>query len=132
MAGERGKAIECLARIVGLTGLFFIVTRLARLLPPAFATVGIGALLAFFILMVASMIKNPMHGMILPLELLSTAGNILYYARIMAIGMALAVGLCALATAMAQSRIGASKPYLLAILMPRSIATQHITFEYTK
>jgi len=89
--GERGKAIECLARIVGLIGLFFIVARLARLLPPAFSTIGIGALLAFFILMVASMIKNPMHGMILPLELLSTAGNVLSYARIMAIGMASAV-----------------------------------------
>ena len=89
--GEKGKAIECAARIVGLIGLFFIVARLARLLPPAFTTVGIGALLAFFVLMVVSMINNPMHGMILPLELLSTVGNVLSYARIMAIGMASAV-----------------------------------------
>jgi V/A-type H+-transporting ATPase subunit I len=89
--GEKGKAIECLARIVGLIGLFFIVARLARLLPPAFSTVGFGALLAFFVLMVVSMINHPMHGMILPLELLSTVGNVLSYARIMAIGMASAV-----------------------------------------
>ncbi len=89
--GEKGKAIECAARIAGLIGLFFIVARLARLLPPAFTTVGIGALLAFFVLMVVSMINHPMHGMILPLELLSTVGNVLSYARIMAIGMASAV-----------------------------------------
>lgn len=89
--GEKGKAIGCLARITGLIGLFFIVARLARLLPPAFTTVGVGALLAFFVLMVVSMINNPMHGMILPLELLSTAGSVLSYARIMAVGMASAV-----------------------------------------
>ncbi|MEJ2704307.1 MAG: V-type ATPase 116kDa subunit family protein, partial [Sedimentisphaerales bacterium] len=89
--GERGKAIDCLARIMGLVGLFFIVARLASLLPPAFSTVGIGALLAFFILMAVSVINHPLHGMILPLELLSTVGNILSYARIMAIGMASAV-----------------------------------------
>ncbi|MBW7990405.1 MAG: hypothetical protein FVQ84_10375 [Planctomycetes bacterium] len=89
--GERGKAIQCAARIVGLIGLFFVVARLASLLPPAFTTVGIGALLAFFVLMVVSMINHPMHGMILPLELLSTVGNVLSYARIMAIGMASAV-----------------------------------------
>jgi V/A-type H+-transporting ATPase subunit I len=89
--GEKSKAIDCLARIVGLVGLFFIVARLARLLPEAFSTVGIGALLAFFILMAVSMINHPMHGMILPLELLSTVGNVLSYARIMAIGMASAV-----------------------------------------
>ena len=89
--GEKGKAIECLARIVGLVGLFFLVARLASLLPPAFTTVGIGALLAFFVLMVVSMINHPMQGMILPLELLSTVGNVLSYARIMAIGMASAV-----------------------------------------
>lgn len=89
--GEKGKAIECLARIMGLIGLFFIVARLISLLPPAFSTVGIGALLAFFILLVVSMINHPLHGMILPLELLSTVGNVLSYARIMAIGMASAV-----------------------------------------
>jgi len=89
--GEKGKAIECLARIMGLIGLFFIVARLVSLLPPAFTTVGIGALLAFFVLLVVSMINHPLHGMILPLELLSTVGNVLSYARIMAIGMASAV-----------------------------------------
>ena len=89
--GEKGKAVDCLARIMGLVGLFFIVARLASLLPPAFSTVGIGALLAFFVLMAVSMIKHPLHGMVLPLELLSTVGNVLSYARIMAIGMASAV-----------------------------------------
>ncbi len=89
--GEKGKALGCLARIVGLVGIFFLVARLASLLPPAFSTVGVGALLAFFVLMVVSMINHPLHGMILPLELLSTVGNVLSYARIMAIGMASAV-----------------------------------------
>jgi V/A-type H+-transporting ATPase subunit I len=89
--GEKAKVIECLARIMGLIGLFFIVARLVSLLPPAFSAVGIGALLAFFILLVVSMINHPMHGMVLPLELLSTVGNVLSYARIMAIGMASAV-----------------------------------------
>ena len=89
--GEKGKALACAAKIVGLIGLFFIVARLASLLPPAFSTVGIGALLAFFVLMVVSLINHPMHGLILPLELLSTVGNVLSYARIMAVGMASAV-----------------------------------------
>jgi V/A-type H+/Na+-transporting ATPase subunit I len=89
--GEKTKVINCLARIVGLVGLFFLVARLARLLPPIFSTVAIAALLAFFILMLVSMINHPLHGMILPLELLSTVGNVLSYARIMAIGMASAV-----------------------------------------
>jgi V/A-type H+-transporting ATPase subunit I len=89
--GEKNKVIDCLARILGLVGIFFIMARLANLLPEAFTTVGIGALLAFFILMVVSLVNHPMHGMILPLELLSTVGNVLSYARIMAIGMASAV-----------------------------------------
>ena len=89
--GEKNKVIDCLARILGLVGIFFIMARLANLLPEAFTTVGIGALLAFFILMAVSLVNHPMHGMILPLELLSTVGNVLSYARIMAIGMASAV-----------------------------------------
>jgi len=89
--GEKGKAVECGAKIVGLIGLFFIAARLADFLPPAFTTVGIGALLAFFVLMAVSMVNHPLQGMILPLELLSTVGNVLSYARIMAVGMASAV-----------------------------------------
>jgi V/A-type H+/Na+-transporting ATPase subunit I len=89
--GEQTKVIDCAARIVGLVGLFFLVARLARLLPPVFSTVGVAALVAFLVLMLVSMINHPMHGMILPLELISTVGNVLSYARIMAIGMASAV-----------------------------------------
>ena len=89
--GEKGKVLECSAKIAGLIGLFFIIARLANVLPPAFSTVGIAALIAFFVLMVFATLHHPMHGLILPLELLSTVGNVLSYARIMAVGMASAV-----------------------------------------
>jgi V/A-type H+-transporting ATPase subunit I len=49
------------------------------------------ALLAFLVLMIYQTIRHPAHGLLLPLEILSTLGNILSYARIMAIGMASAV-----------------------------------------
>jgi V/A-type H+/Na+-transporting ATPase subunit I len=57
-------------------------------LPPAFSTLGIIALIVFLVLMVYQTIRHPSHGVLLPIEVLSTMGNILSYARIMAIGMA--------------------------------------------
>jgi V/A-type H+-transporting ATPase subunit I len=85
--GDRNLALGNLARIAGLAVLFFFVGRLARVLPPIFTSFGIVALILFLVLMVWQTIRHPAHGFLLPLEILSTMGNILSYARIMAIGM---------------------------------------------
>ena len=85
------KAVDCAARIVGLFGLFFIVGRLVQILPPAFTSLGIVAWVIFLALMLWTVVRHPTHGMMMPLELLGTVGNILSYARIMAVGLASAV-----------------------------------------
>jgi V/A-type H+-transporting ATPase subunit I len=85
---DRNMALGNLARIAGLAVLFFFVGRLSRVLPPIFTSFGIIALLVFLVLMILQTIRHPAHGLLLPLEILSTMGNILSYARIMAIGMA--------------------------------------------
>ena len=88
---DRNMALGNLARIAGIAVLFFFVGRLARVLPPVFTSFGMVALLAFLVLMIYQTVRHPAHGLLLPLEILSTLGNILSYARIMAIGMASAV-----------------------------------------
>ena len=88
---DRNMALGNLARIAGLAVLFFFVGRLAKVLPPIFTSFGLVALLLFLVLMIYQTVRHPMHGILLPLEILSTMGNILSYARIMAIGMASAV-----------------------------------------
>ena len=85
---DRAMAVGNLARIAGLAVLFFFVGRLARVLPPVFTSLGVIALLVFLVLLVLQTIRHPSHGILLPIEILSTMGNILSYARIMAIGMA--------------------------------------------
>jgi V/A-type H+-transporting ATPase subunit I len=84
---DRNMALGNLARIAGLAVLFFFVGRLARVLPPIFTSFGIVALLVFLVLMIMQTVRHPSHGILLPIEILSTMGNILSYARIMAIGM---------------------------------------------
>lgn len=84
---DRNMALGNLARIAGLAVLFFFVGRLARVLPPIFTSLGVIALLLFLVLMILQTIHHPAHGILLPLEILSAMGNILSYARIMAIGM---------------------------------------------
>ncbi|MGD0725996.1 MAG: V-type ATPase 116kDa subunit family protein [Spirochaetia bacterium] len=88
---DKNMALGNLARIAGIAVLFFFVGRLARVLPPIFTSFGMVALLAFLVLMIYQTVRHPAHGLLLPLEILSTLGNILSYARIMAIGMASAV-----------------------------------------
>ncbi len=85
---DRSMALGNLARIAGLAVLFFFVGRLARVLPPIFTSFGVIALLVFLVLMILQTVRHPAHGILLPLEILSVMGNILSYARIMAIGMA--------------------------------------------
>jgi V/A-type H+-transporting ATPase subunit I len=88
---DGNMALGNLARIAGIAVLFFFVGRLARVLPPIFTSFGVVALLAFLVLMIYQTVRHPAHGALLPLEILSTLGNILSYARIMAIGMSSAV-----------------------------------------
>ncbi len=85
--GEHRRAVDCVARIVGLFALFFLVGHLVHYLPPVFFSLGVAGLIAFFVLMIYQTLHNPLHGLMLPLELLSAAGNILSYARIMAVGL---------------------------------------------
>jgi V/A-type H+-transporting ATPase subunit I len=85
---DRNMALGNLSRIAGIAVLFFFVGRLARVLPPIFTSFGLIALLLFLVLMILQTIRHPAHGFLLPLEILSVMGNILSYARIMAIGMA--------------------------------------------
>jgi V/A-type H+-transporting ATPase subunit I len=90
-SGHTLHLLDRAARIAGIFGLFFLVGRLADILPPVFTSVGVAAMIVFLVLMVRAALQDPTHGLMLPLELLGTIGNILSYARIMAVGMASAV-----------------------------------------
>jgi V/A-type H+-transporting ATPase subunit I len=85
---DRNMALGNAARIAGIAVLFFFVGRLAKVLPPVFSSFAYVSLVIFLVLMIYQTIKHPSHGILLPIEILSTMGNILSYARIMAIGMA--------------------------------------------
>ncbi len=86
-AGDRHTVIENLAKIAGLVMVIFFVGRLTNYLPPLFTWLGFGALALFVGLMVFDIVENPVFGAMLPLELISTLGNVLSYVRIMAIGL---------------------------------------------
>ncbi len=88
---QSAEGLGAAARIFGIFGMFFAIGRLVDVLPPAFTTLGVVAWILFLVFMVWTCKCHPMHGMMLPLELLGTMGNILSYARIMAVGMASAV-----------------------------------------
>ena len=76
------------ARILGILTLVFLVGRLLGFLPAPFTYAGIGAFVLFIAVIVYQATRNPTHGLLLPIEVLGTFGNILSYARIMAIGLA--------------------------------------------
>ncbi len=99
--GDRELAVGNLARIAGIFTLAFFVGRLAGFLPAVFTWVGLGAAASFLALMALQTARHPLHGLMLPLEVLGAVGNILSYARIMAIGMA-SVVLALLATILAR------------------------------
>jgi V/A-type H+-transporting ATPase subunit I len=98
--GDRQMILGNLARIAGILVLFFFVGRLVQLLPPIFSSLGIVALVAFLVIMIYQTVRHPIHGLMLPLEVLGVLGNILSYARLMAIGLA-SVVLALLATTLA-------------------------------
>ncbi len=89
-ARRRGHASDAwgsIARILGILMLLFVVGRMMGFLPPGFSKAGIGAAILFVAVLVYQVIRKPSRGLLLPLEVLSTMGNILSYARIMAIGL---------------------------------------------
>ncbi len=75
------KVFEKVAELGGLFGLFFMVGSLARFLSPAFFVSGAGLLIIALIIMIY------FHNFLAPLEIITAIGNILSYARIMAIGL---------------------------------------------
>ncbi len=90
-AARRGRTAEVMgsvARILGIFLLLFIVGRLAGVLPPAFTWVAAVTAVLFAAALGWQIAHKPSHGLLLPLEVLSAMGNILSYARIMAIGLA--------------------------------------------
>ena len=74
-AGDGNMALGNLARIAGIAVLFFFVGRLAQVLPPVFTSVAVVALLVFLVLMIMQTIRHPSHGILLPLEILSTVAT---------------------------------------------------------
>ena len=90
-ARQSAEGLSHAARISGIFGMFFIVGRLTDFLPPVFTSLGVVAWILFLVFMLWTFKHHPVHGLMLPLELLGTMGNILSYARIMAVGMASAV-----------------------------------------
>lgn len=86
--GDTDLALGSLARIAGILAAALLLGRLTGVLPRVFVYPGIAAAGAFLTVMVIQTVRHPAHGLMLPLELLGTIGNILSYARIMAIGMA--------------------------------------------
>ena len=86
-AGDHSRAVDCAARIVGLFGLGFLIGWGVGALPTMFLVFGVIALVVFLGLTVRQAMHEPVHGLMMPLELLGTVGNILSYARIMAVGL---------------------------------------------
>jgi len=86
--GHGGDAWGNIVRIMGILLLLFAVGRMMGFFPPQFSSVTIVVAILFAVVLGYRIVRQPSHGLLLPLEVLSTVGNILSYARIMAIGLA--------------------------------------------
>ena len=84
---DRGKAFDSLAKIAGLFALLLGTGALVGILPRELTSAWVAALVAFVALMLHRILHEPAHGLLLPLEVLGTMGNILSYVRIMAVGL---------------------------------------------
>jgi len=73
--------VEKAAMLVALVALFSVVGAVADLLPRELLTPGIAALIVTLVVLIASV------GIVGPLEVIGTVGNVLSYSRIMAIGL---------------------------------------------
>ncbi|HUX52604.1 MAG TPA: V-type ATPase 116kDa subunit family protein [Spirochaetia bacterium] len=86
-SGEHHMVIENISKITGVLVMLLFAGRLSELLPAVFTHIGIAVLVVFVVLMIYQIMHRPLQGFMLPLELVSTLGNILSYVRIMAIGL---------------------------------------------
>ncbi len=86
--GNRSEVYSNGARVAGILLLASLAGRLTGVLPPAFLWVGVVLAAVFTGVMALQVAQQPAIGLLLPLEVLSSMGNIFSYARIMAIGMA--------------------------------------------
>jgi len=86
--GRFADARGSIARILGILLLLFLVGPMMGFLPPWFTYVAVATAVLFAAVLGYEIVHKPSHGLLLPLEVLSTMGNILSYARIMAIGLA--------------------------------------------
>lgn len=83
---SRNHLLERGGMLIGLIGLFLIVTVLVKWLPQAFMTPGIAVLIVGIVLLGASL---GWLGLLMgPIEFIGVVGNILSYLRIAAIGLA--------------------------------------------
>jgi V/A-type H+-transporting ATPase subunit I len=83
---SRGHLLERGGMLVGLIGLFVIVSVLVKWLPPGFMTPGVAVLVVGIVLLGASL---GWLGLLMgPIEFIGLIGNILSYLRIAAIGLA--------------------------------------------
>jgi V/A-type H+/Na+-transporting ATPase subunit I len=88
---DKHAILNNLSRIAGIFVIFLAVGLMVKVLPPVFTTVEIVFVVVFAVLMIYQAVHDPVHGLLLPIEVLGAVGNILSYARIMAIGVASAV-----------------------------------------
>lgn len=86
--GDESEMSANAGRLVGLFVLLFGVGGFVGFLPFAFVWVAVGLAVVFLGLMIMEMRHDVMHGLLLPLHVLSSMGNVFSYARIFAIGMA--------------------------------------------
>jgi V/A-type H+/Na+-transporting ATPase subunit I len=82
---NRHLAIEKVAMLVTLAGLFLLVAVVAQLLPKGFMTPAVAVLLVGMAILIYSL--GGLGLLLGPLEVLGTVGNILSYLRIAAIGL---------------------------------------------
>lgn len=90
-AGRRGDESEIwtnAARLDGLYLLILVVGTITEVLPEGFVWGAIATAVVFALIMFYETLRYPTHGLLLPLEVLSSMSNVFSYARIFAIGMA--------------------------------------------
>ena len=119
LLGHRKALIARSAQLASMAAVLVTLAWLARLLPPAAGFTAVAVLCGGLIVLVIS------HGMEGPIELLGTVGNVLSYARLMAIGLA-SVMLAAVA-----NHLGAmTENLLLGLLVAGALHTLNIVMGF--
>jgi V/A-type H+-transporting ATPase subunit I len=86
--GHESEVYTNAGRMIGLYILLFGVGSLVGFLPSWLIWVAVVLAGVFLVLMTIEVRREPTHGFLMPLEVLSSMGNVFSYARIFAIGMA--------------------------------------------